>query len=270
MHIVLLCATRRGYRVLEKLIACASEARLTVFTFREESHEPPFLDDIRSLAENHGAQFYEARRVSAVPDFWEATLIDLMLVVSWRYLIPAEIYRRPMRGTFILHDSLLPRYRGFAPTVWAILNGEAETGVTLFEIAETVDSGDIVAQQAVAIAPDDTITEVIERVTQAYVSVLEAQLPALLDGTAGRIPQDQTQATFTCKRLPDDNRIDWTQPTAAIYNLIRATTKPYPGAFTSLDGRKLTSGQPARSNGAMLDAFRGAWSRSCRMKAVSS
>lgn len=240
MHIVLLCATRRGYRVLEKLIALAPDAKLTVFSFREEAHEPPFVDDIRGLAESHGAQFFETRKVSSKGEFWESTPVDLMLVVSWRYLIPAEIYRKPARGTFVFHDSPLPAYRGFAPTVWAIVNGEDHTGVTLFEIADAVDSGDIVAQQRVAIEADDTIAEVIERVTAAYLDVLAANLPALLDGSAPRAPQDQTQATFTCKRLPDDNQIDWTQPTATIYNLIRAVTTPYPGAFTTLAGRKLT------------------------------
>ncbi|HVU09717.1 MAG TPA: methionyl-tRNA formyltransferase [Phototrophicaceae bacterium] len=240
MRVVLACATRRGYRVLEKLIALMPEAALTVFSFREEAHEPPFLDDMRTLAESHGAQFFETRKIGSKHEFWETTAVDLMLVVSWRYLIPAQVYRQPVRGTFVLHDSPLPRYRGFAPTVWAILNGEDHTGVTLFEIADDMDSGDIVAQQRVPIEPDDTIADVIEQVTQTYLSVIEATLPALLDGTAVRTPQDQSLATFTCKRLPEDNQIDWKLPTQTIYNLIRAVTYPYPGAFTSLGGRKLT------------------------------
>lgn len=240
MHIVLACATRRGYRMLEKLIALAPDAELTVFSFREEAYEPPFVDDMRALAEGHGARFFEGRRVEAPREFWEAASVDLMLVVSWRYLIPASIYARAKRGTYIFHDSLLPTYRGFAPTVWAIVNGEDHTGVTLFEIADDVDSGDIVAQKRVPIAPDDTIAEVLENVTRAYLAVLEENLFPLLDGTAPRTPQDHARATFTCKRIPDDNRIDWTQPTADIYNLIRATTTPYPGAFTTLAGQKLT------------------------------
>jgi methionyl-tRNA formyltransferase len=240
MHIALACATRRGYRMLEKLIALAPDAELTVFSFREEAHEPPFVDDIRALAEGHGARFFEGRRVEAPKDFWESAQVDLMLVVSWRYLIPEAIYRRPVRGTFILHDSLLPTYRGFAPTVWAIVNGEDHTGVTLFEIADDVDSGDMVAQKRVPIAPDDTIADVLEAVTRAYLAVLEDNLFPLLDGSAPRTPQDHTLATFTCKRTLDDNKIDWTQSTAVIYNLIRAVTMPYPGAFTTLGGQKLT------------------------------
>jgi methionyl-tRNA formyltransferase len=171
---------------------------------------------------------------------WESTSFDLIFLVSWRYLVPARVYARPRLGSFVFHDSLLPGYRGFSPTVWAIINGEDHTGVTLFEIAPDIDSGDIVAQKRVDIGPDETIADVLERVTVTYLQLLEQNLSALLDGTAPRHPQDHTQATFTCKRLPEDNKIDWAQPTQSVYNLIRAATAPYPGAFTTFEGRKLT------------------------------
>src|SRR5690606_18388029 len=125
---------------------------------------------------------------------------------------PSAIYERARLGAFVFHDSLLPAYRGFSPTVWAIINGEDNTGVTLFHMADDVDSGDIVAQQRVSIAPDETIADVLENVTQAYLSVLESYLPALMDGSAPRIPQEHEAATYTCKRLPEDNAIDWHAP----------------------------------------------------------
>jgi methionyl-tRNA formyltransferase len=106
-------------------------------------------------------------------------------------------------------------------------------------MAEAVDSGDIVAQQRVPIGPDETIAEMMERVTDMYLDLLETTLPALLTGSAPRVPQDQEAATFTCKRLPEDNAIDWTADTASIYNLIRAVTAPYPGAYTTLAGNRL-------------------------------
>ncbi len=242
IRIALLCATRRGYRVLERLIALQPDAELIVFSFREEAHEPLFMDDIKTLAKAHGATFYEARQVGADKwrSFWHSAPIDLMLAVSWRYLIPREVFELPARGTFIFHDSLLPEYRGFSPTVWAIINGEDHTGVSLFEIAEGVDSGKIVAQQRVPIGADDTIADVMENVTQTYLHLLTQNLPILLDATAPRHEQDESQATYTSKRIPDDSRIDWTQSTQAIYDLIRASTAPYPGAFTTLNGKKIT------------------------------
>jgi methionyl-tRNA formyltransferase len=251
MRIALMCATRRGLRVLEKLIALKPDAELVVFSFRETEHEPPYLDDIRSLALAHGAEFHETRQVGAAKwdAFWNATPVDLILCVSWRYLIPKEIYRRARLGCYVFHDSPLPCYRGFAPTVWAILNGERETGVTLFEIAEGVDSGPIIAQERIPIGDHDTIAEVIERVTQSYLRLLEDHLPNLLAGRAPRTPQDERQATYTCKRLPEDNQIAWSASTAEIYNLIRAVTAPYPGAFTTLQGVRLTIWSAQRIDG---------------------
>ena len=160
-----------------------------------------------------------------------------MFVVSWRYMIPSAVYHRASLGTFVFHDSLLPKYRGFAPTVWAIINGEDHTGVTLFEIAEGVDEGLIVAQHRVEIGQQDSIATVMENVTEAYLHLLELHLPSLLEQSAPRIVQDHLQATYTVKRMPQDNRIDWRAPTRQTYDLIRAVTKPYPGAFTYLADR---------------------------------
>ncbi|MGQ9907270.1 MAG: methionyl-tRNA formyltransferase [Candidatus Flexifilum sp.] len=241
MRVAVLCATRRGYRILERLIALLPEAELVVFSFREEPHEPPFMNEIRALTEAAGGQFYEARNVGAARwrEFWETTPIDLMLVVGWRYLIPPDIYEHIRLGCYVFHDSLLPQYRGFAPTVWAILNGEQQTGITLFAIGPGVDDGDIIDQRSIPIGPDDAVADVMERVTLAALEILETKLPALINGTAPRIRQEHERATYTCKRLPEDNEIDWSADTGSIYNLIRAVTRPYPGAFTRFDGRKL-------------------------------
>lgn len=241
MRIALLCATRRGYRFLQLLSSLKPECELIVFSFREEPWEPPFFDDIQNLTQSCGGKFFEGRQLGSQrwEQFWETTSIDLMLTVSWRYLLPPKVYNSPRMGTFVFHDSFLPEYRGFSPTVWAILNGEDHTGVTLFKIAEKVDAGDIVDQKQVPIGKDDTIAVVLEQVTEAYLQLLEKNLDALIQGSFIGIAQDQSRATFTCKRLPSDNLIDWNAPTDRVYNLIRAVSAPYPGAYTFLDGKRL-------------------------------
>jgi methionyl-tRNA formyltransferase len=238
MHIVLVCATARGLRCLQTLHQSAPHHRITVFSFREEAHEPPFLDDIRAYAEAHKLTFHEAKQLGAETwqAFWQTEHVDMLFAVSWRYMIPPSVYQRTRLGAFVFHDSMLPAYRGFAPTVWAMINGEDHTGVTLFEMAEAVDSGDIIAQQRVPMGADDTIGDVLPRVTDAYCTLLQTHLPSLLAGTAPRMAQDHRQATYTCKRLPDDARIDWSQPATVIYNLIRASAAPYTGALTTLHG----------------------------------
>lgn len=241
MRIALFCATRRGLRFLEKLHALAPQAELVVCSFREEPHEPAFLDDIRKFCARTGAKFFETKQAGSATmmEFWQSNPIDLSFAVSWRYMIPADVYRRAGKGSFVFHDSLLPKYRGFAPTVWAIVNGEDHTGATLFEMTDRVDDGDIVGQQSVPISQTDTIADLLERVTQAYLSLLEQNIQGLMAGTAPRRKQDASAATYCCKRLPEDNRIDWTRPAREVHNLIRATTRPYPGASTTLDGKKL-------------------------------
>lgn len=242
MNIALFCATKRGYAVLHRLLSIMPPyVNITVFSFREEAHEPPFMDDIRHMATTHGAAFYETRQLKEpdVQAYFADTPPDLMLTVNWRYMIPPAIYERAVLGAYVFHDSLLPKYRGFSPTVWAMVNGERETGATLFEMGEGFDTGAIVGQQVVAINDKDTIATIFDAVTDAYLILLERHLPELLNGTVKAKPQYHPDATYCCKRLPEDNLIDWTQSSEQIYNLIRAVTAPYPGAYTYLNGRKL-------------------------------
>lgn len=241
MRIALLCATRRGLHLARTLRVLEPDADVVVFSFREESHEPPFLDDIRSFALETRMEFVEARQVGvpALAHVWESQPLDLLFAVNWRYMVPPAVFTQARKGAFVFHDSLLPRYRGFSPTVWAIVNGETSTGATMLHMAEDYDAGDIVDQDAVAIGEDDTIANVMDRVTQLYDTLLRRNLAAIKDGTASRRPQDHSNATYACRRLPEDNAVQWNLGTVAIHNLIRAVTKPYPGAFTTLDGRRL-------------------------------
>lgn len=241
MHIVILCATDRGIQFAKHVFKLGAGHRFTVFSFPETPWEPKYFDDLRGMVEGHGHQFHQARNVAHRKwnAFWSDP-VDLLLMVSWRYLVPSNIYRRARLGAYVFHDSLLPKYRGFSPTVWAMINGETETGVTLFEVTEEVDAGDIVDQRAVAIGFTDKIADVVGRVTDAYLKMIEDNLCALLSGNVQARPQNHDQATYTCKWMPADAQIDWRESAESIYNLVRATSHPYPGAYTFLDGRKLT------------------------------
>ena len=241
MHIVLLCATHRGYLFLEKLTNLLPKAKITVISFKETEWEPPYLEKICKLTKERGGNFIKARNVNSekLKPFWEQETIDLMFLVNWRYLIQSNIYKRPRLGTYVFHDSLLPKYRGFSPTVWAIINDEDHTGITLFQIADDVDSGDIVSQKKIPIGKSDTINLVIEKVTQGYLDILESNIESLVFGSVSKISQNHSQATFTCNRLPEDNVINWNLSTIEIYNLIRAVSEPYPGAYTYLYGKKM-------------------------------
>ena len=241
-RITVACATQRGLRFLQRLVAIKPSVDLVACSFREQPWEPPYLDDIRSFVTSRGGTFIETTNLAspAVSRVWHPEDSDLLFFVNWRYLVPRTVYGLPARGTFAFHDSLLPEYRGFSPTNWAIINGEDHTGATLFQVADEMDAGDIVDQARVPIMAADSIAAVMDRVLEAYLELLTNNLDSLLRGSASHRRQDHSRATYTCRRSPDDNLIDWHRSDREIYNLVRAVTRPYPGAFTYLDGRKLT------------------------------
>lgn len=163
---------------------------------------------------------------------------DLILVSGWYYMIP-KATRDLAPYCLGMHPSLLPKYRGGAPLTWAIINGEKETGMTLFHLEKKMDAGDIVAQERVPITREDTIATLYDKIDDASVLMLEGVMPLLEEGSAPRMPQDHSQATEFPQRKPEDGLIDWTKSAEEIYNWIRAQTRPYPGAFTQHLCRKV-------------------------------
>jgi methionyl-tRNA formyltransferase len=220
------------------LLAHSVEVALVV-THDDNPNEAIWFDSVERLARLHdlpvakpadpNAASFVAQVRAAAPDF--------LFSFYYRQMLPAALLEIPPRGALNMHGSLLPRYRGRVPVNWAVLHGEQETGATLHYMVEKPDAGDIVAQQAVPILPDDTAVEVFGKVTVAAEIVLDRTLPALLAGTAPRIPQNLARGSYFGGRRPEDGRIDWQQPAAAIHNLVRAVAPPYPGAFTEVQGR---------------------------------
>jgi methionyl-tRNA formyltransferase len=163
---------------------------------------------------------------------------DLVLVLGWYYKVPRDARSLPPLGCLGIHASLLPKYRGGAPIPWAIINGDRESGVTLFHLEEEADAGDIVAQRAFPIASSDTCADVIARATQTSIDLLRETVPALAAGSAPRRAQREDEATWYPQRSADDGRIDWRWPASRVHDFVRAQTRPYPGAFTALDSHE--------------------------------
>jgi methionyl-tRNA formyltransferase len=164
---------------------------------------------------------------------------DLILSVYYRNMISAKILGLPRLGAFNMHGSLLPKYRGRAPINWAVLHGESRIGMTLHRMVQSADAGAIIDQEGVELGPRDTAEEAFRKVLPCAKCVLARQIDALLSGTARETPQDHAQATKFTGRKPEDGRIDWAQGSSQIFNLIRAVTDPYPGAFTEIAGARL-------------------------------
>jgi methionyl-tRNA formyltransferase len=164
---------------------------------------------------------------------------DLLFSFYYRHLIPDDVLALARLASLNLHGSLLPRYRGRAPVNWVLVKGETITGVSLHHMTARADAGDIVDQERVPIRSTDTAFTLYGRLHEAAARMLDRTLPALKAGTVGRTPQRLGEGSYYGARRPEDGRIDWTQSALAIYNLVRAVTHPYPGAFTYWGGRKL-------------------------------
>jgi methionyl-tRNA formyltransferase len=165
---------------------------------------------------------------------------ELVFVVGWSQLVRDAFIAMAREGVFGMHPTLLPRHRGRAPIPWAILSGLARTGVTLFEITDsTADSGAIVGQVEVEIAPDETATTLFDRLAEAHVELVREAVPQIVAGTAPRISQDSRRASTWPKRAPTDGIIDWETRAQYLHDWVRAQTRPYPGAFTYLGDEKV-------------------------------
>lgn len=193
------------------------------------------------VAAARGLPVYQPERLTGEDPrrYLEAIGAELFVVVSFGHILPRDILVLPRHGAINLHASLLPRYRGPAPTNWAIMRGEKVTGATIIRLNERMDEGDIIFQREVAIAPADTNITLSERLADIGAGMLVDAADAL---AAGRLPafrrQDPAHATYAPKLTKEDGRIDWMLDAAAICDRVRGLL-PWPGAYTTFNGQFL-------------------------------
>ncbi len=211
-----------------------------VFTYRDDPEENVWFDSVADLAAGNGIPVYTPEDVNH--PLWVEKIRemapDFIFSFYYRDMLKQDILDIADKGCLNLHGSLLPHYRGRAPINWVLVNGETETGVTLHHMTKKPDDGDIVAQEKVSILYEDTANTLHTRMAEAAGRMLQRILPELEKGKAPRITQNPADASYFGRRTPEDGRIDWTMDAEHIRNLVRAVTKPYPGAFTFLGQKK--------------------------------
>lgn len=204
----------RGMQLSQSAIKQYSLAHNLPLLQPEKLKAPAFLEELRSLS------------------------ADLQIVVAFR-MLPEVVWNMPPMGTLNLHGSLLPQYRGAAPINWAIINGETETGVTTFKLQQDIDTGNILLQETMPIGADETAGELHDRMKIVGARLLVRTIDGLVAGTLDARPQENApDLRHAPKIFTETARIDWTLPTARVYNLIRGLS-PFPAAFTHLDGKLL-------------------------------
>jgi methionyl-tRNA formyltransferase len=164
--------------------------------------------------------------------------LDLLIVFGWTQILKPETLGTAKIGVIGAHASLLPRNRGRAPVNWVILRGERQTGNSLIWLAEHVDSGDIIDQTIIPITPYDTCASIYQRVAESNKEMILKAVAKLMKGERPGRPQTSSNDPLLPGRRPQDGAIDWAKPGAEIYDFVRALTRPYPGAFSYLDGER--------------------------------
>ncbi|MBA7489525.1 Methionyl-tRNA formyltransferase [subsurface metagenome] len=250
MRIAFFGATKLGCKCCRRLIEKAGDV-IGIFTIprkfsisysKDKPVENVLYEDFHRLAGKYGIPVVEIVTRMSCSEYIEVLKKwqpDLILVIGWYYLIPRVIRNIASLGCIGVHASLLPKYAGGAPLVWAIIKGERETGVSLFYIKDGVDTGDLIAQEKVDIKLKDTIATLYARVECVTLKMIEEYIPKIEREIAPCVKQDLSLRTVFSQRKPEDGLINWNQPSLDVYNFIRAQTLPYPGAFTFRKGKKL-------------------------------
>jgi len=163
---------------------------------------------------------------------------DVIFVIGWHQIVRPPVMRLARRGLIGAHASVLPHNRGSAPINWTIIRGERESGNTLMWLAEGVDEGDIIAQRSFPVTPYDTCATLYAQVAATNREMLLELLPKLLRGERPGRPQERGDEPILARRRPADGRVTWDGPAGTVYDFVRALTRPYPGAFSTLDGKK--------------------------------
>ncbi|MBC71624.1 MAG: methionyl-tRNA formyltransferase [Muricauda sp.] len=196
---------------------------------------------VKQFAVQHGLKVLQPTNLKD-EDFLEelkALNANLQVVVAFR-MLPKAVWQMPQYGTFNLHASLLPQYRGAAPINWAIINGETETGVSTFFIDEKIDTGNIILQKTERILPADSVGDLHDRLMELGANLVVETCKQIEAGTVTRQPQNENMALKPAPKIHKDTcRIDWNASLESIYNHIRGLS-PYPGAWTMLvnDGQE--------------------------------
>ncbi len=226
---------------LERLIESGHEVVLAVSqpdrpAGRGKEPTPP---PVKKSALARGIPVLQPEKIRKDPGALEAlkaAAADIHVVVAYGQIIPASITDLPRYKSINVHFSLLPKYRGAAPVQWAILNGEEKTGVTIFELNERMDEGDILSQVEAAVEPRETALQLEEKLSRIGAGLLVETLEKITH--LPHLPQDHSQATLAPRLHKDQGRIDWAAESVSIDRMVRAFS-PWPGAFTFLRGQRL-------------------------------
>jgi len=244
MKILVVAARVVGHRCLQAILESGAEVAALLYLDDAKAAVTVAHEDFADLVAQYGLNArsfttLKGEKGRVAFEFAAAAKPDLGIVVGVSELIGDEMLKLPRLGFIGMHPTLLPQGRGRAPIPWALIHDLKETGVTLFYAEPGADTGDILDQERVPIFDNDTAPLLGSRTDDVACRLFVQNLPKLALGNAPRLKQDESMASEWPRRRPEDGVINWSKTSRALYNWVRALTRPYPGAFTSYEGQKL-------------------------------
>lgn len=234
-------ATQKGYQTLKQAIDQGYAEQIgCVISFEETGMMTQYFPLIHSLCQSQSIDFFEWKAAkSQLPRLIETYDIHAAIAISWRFLLPLALNELLQTPLIVFHDSLLPKFRGFAPTPTAIMCGETTIGVSAIFACQEVDKGEIILQKKMEVAQDEYIASVLERQSQVYADMFLKIVEDVHHNSLVSYVQDEKEATYSAWRNAQDCHIHWEKSAIEIYNMIRAVSAPYPGAYALLEGEKI-------------------------------
>ena len=248
LRILFFGASKFGFKVLEeisnyensKLVGIVSAPQNFRISYSKKKVKNFLFHDFEAFSKENNIPFALMKNKMDDDDlynFGKRSNPDIIIVAGWYHLITKKW--RKLAKCYGLHASLLPKYSGGAPLVWAMINNEKETGISFFEMDSGVDTGKIVSQKKVEISSNDSIQTLYEKIQNLALEIISETLPMFYEGKVTLTDQDHSKRTIYPQRKPSDGEIDWNESSEYIERFIRAQTKPYPGAFTIIDENKI-------------------------------
>ncbi|GAB17608.1 putative formyltransferase [Gordonia effusa NBRC 100432] len=230
-----------GQRTLAALIASSHDVVLAVtHPASDDAYKGSWADSVEDLARANDIPVHLTERADAETiDIVKRAEPDLIVVNSWYTWMPKELYDLPPHGTLNLHDSLLPKFTGFSPVLWALISGAEEFGLTVHRMDEQLDTGDILVQKRLPIPPGITGTELVYAGMDLIPGAVEEALAAVESGEPQWRPQDKAARTYFHKRSERDSLVDWTDTAEDLERFVRALSEPYPRAYSFYRGEKI-------------------------------
>lgn len=196
--------------------------------------------DYSPLCSTYGVPLYQVSNINDDESLsiLKSLSLDLAFVIGWNQIVRPPALKLARLGMIGAHASLLPHNRGRAPINWTLINGEVSAGNSLIWLAEGVDAGDIIDQRTIPVTRYDTCASLYEQVAETNRDMILDVLPAILEGRHPGNPQQHNGEQLLPPRRPEDGALDWSLTNVRVYDFVRALTKPYPGAFSWLDGKR--------------------------------